>query len=203
MNNTQFIEMSERTEKKFPEGIKLSALQLIGAVTAIQEAVQLGGTLDALKKDVIYGINPVTQSGGEISEKQFEEILEEAELSIEAAMDGEDAAKLQNVRDMSSEQIELLHHAIGMMTEAGEVLDAVFSSIVANEPLDKANLLEELGDSNWYQAGIHRLMDSSFEQVNETVIKKLEVRFPEKFTREDAMNRDLDAERKVLDESVA
>ena len=66
---------------------------------------------------------------------------------------------------------------------------------------DIVNLLEENGDINWYQAIMMDALGGDWEQILETNIKKLRKRFPDKFTNEDANNRDLDAEREILEEN--
>lgn len=94
---------------------------------------------------------------------------------------------------------ELLHAGMGGCTEDGEFLDALKKHIFYGAPLDKVNLLEELGDKMWYIAlAIHKL-DGNLEEVMQRNINKLKARFPNKFTQEDALNRDLEKERKELE----
>jgi hypothetical protein len=61
------------------------------------------------------------------------------------------------------------------------------------------NLLEEFGDLAWYQAiGIDEA-GGSLDKVLDRVIAKLRARYPEKFTSENAINRDLVKERAILE----
>lgn len=46
----------------------------------------------------------------------------------------------------------LLHAAIGLCTESGELLDAYKKHIFYGKPLDHVNIKEELGDICWYMA---------------------------------------------------
>jgi NTP pyrophosphatase (non-canonical NTP hydrolase) len=78
----------------------------------------------------------------------------------------------------------LMHAAMGMVTESGEFIDALKKLTIYGKPLDKVNLVEELGDLQWYIALACRALD---------------VRFPDKFTSEQALTRDLDAERGALE----
>jgi len=46
----------------------------------------------------------------------------------------------------------LLHAAIGMVTEVGELLDAIKKHIFYGKQLDRVNMQEEIGDLCWYVA---------------------------------------------------
>lgn len=93
----------------------------------------------------------------------------------------------------------ILHAAIGCVTEAGEMIDAIKKSVYYGRPLDTTNILEESGDLLWYLAILFDELDTDFETEMNRVISKLKTRFPDKFTEEDAFSRDLVAERKVLE----
>jgi len=93
----------------------------------------------------------------------------------------------------------LLHGAMGMITEAGEIIDSLKKHIFYGKTLDKVNLVEEIGDTLWYIAILADELNMSIEDIMEININKLRKRYPEKFTQEAALNRDLDAERKVLE----
>lgn len=93
----------------------------------------------------------------------------------------------------------LLHGTMGICTEAGELLDAVKKGMYYGKPMDYVNIREEIGDLLWYMALIIDEMGWSFEQIMEENINKLKTRYPEKFTEEKAINRDLETERKILE----
>ena len=95
--------------------------------------------------------------------------------------------------------LKVLHAAMGMVTEAGEIMDAVKKHLMYGKPLDLINLFEECGDSFWYQALLARACNFTFAECKERNIAKLRARYPEKFTVEHALFRDLDAERKTLE----
>ena len=94
---------------------------------------------------------------------------------------------------------DLLHGAIGVATEAGEMLDAVKRALFYGAALDRTNLVEELGDLEWYMAVIRSALGVSQEEVQRINIEKLRARYPEKFTTEHALHRDLRFEREVLE----
>lgn len=157
------------------------------------------------------------------------------------------------------------HALMGMVTEAGEVVDIAKRKFAYGKPVDTVNLLEEIGDYLWYVAVLCDAVDhdyaaivhaasTSFEEIKEdqrvwsltevslglsTVtpgilegtrdveesigisivfclyaldlydmtieqaqaanIAKLTARYPEKFTNDLALNRDLTAERGALE----
>jgi NTP pyrophosphatase (non-canonical NTP hydrolase) len=47
-------------------------------------------------------------------------------------------------------KVDLMHAAVGISGEAGELLDAVKKAVIYNKPLDVQNIIEELGDLEFY-----------------------------------------------------
>lgn len=91
------------------------------------------------------------------------------------------------------------HGVMGIVTEAGELMDAIKKSKIYNKELDRVNLAEEAGDIMWYLAILCDELDVSFESVWEKNIAKLKARYPEKYSDHHALNRDVDSERKILE----
>jgi NTP pyrophosphatase (non-canonical NTP hydrolase) len=96
--------------------------------------------------------------------------------------------------------VRLLHAAMGLSTESGEFMDAMKKHIFYGQDLDTVNLAEETGDQLWYVAIAIDALKTTFKEVKTKNIAKLRARFPDSFTKYDAMNRDLDAERKILED---
>lgn len=103
--------------------------------------------------------------------------------------------------------IRLLHSLIGIQTESGELLDAIKKYIFYGKTLDLINISEELGDLSWYKAvcidALAILMNQNSKDLDVKIkinnIAKLQARYADKFSPEDAINRNIDAERKVLE----
>jgi NTP pyrophosphatase (non-canonical NTP hydrolase) len=93
---------------------------------------------------------------------------------------------------------DLVHGAIGVITEGGELLDAIKKHVYYGKPLDVVNLREEIGDVMWYLALLCRATNTDLSAVASTNIDKLRARFPDKFDPSKALNRNLDAEREIL-----
>lgn len=96
----------------------------------------------------------------------------------------------------------LVHAAFGMQTETAEFTDALKKSLFYGKPLDTVNLKEELGDLLWYVALAMDELGTDFETEMTRVIIKLKTRYPDKFTADKALNRDLEVERQVLESEV-
>ncbi len=91
------------------------------------------------------------------------------------------------------------HAVMGIVTEAGELMDAVKKTKIYGKELDKVNLVEEAGDLMWYLAVLADELGVSFEEMWEKNINKLRARYPEKFSKENALDRNLEQERKTLE----
>jgi len=102
----------------------------------------------------------------------------------------------------SNSDVDLVHAAIGIQTESAELLNALVSE---GDLVDLVNIEEELGDLLWYVGlAILSLREkghpTSFEQVLSKNMGKLKKRYPNGFTEKDAVNRDLEKERSVLED---
>jgi NTP pyrophosphatase (non-canonical NTP hydrolase) len=91
------------------------------------------------------------------------------------------------------------HAAIGAVTEAGELMNAIKRAKIYGKTLDRVNLVEEAGDVMWYLAILADDLGVSFEEIWEKNIAKLRQRFPDKYSDEHCLNRDIEAERKILE----
>lgn len=77
----------------------------------------------------------------------------------------------------------LLHAILGMQDEIGEMAKAIKGWIFYGKPLDRLNLVEELGDTMWFIALMCNVLGVDMENaLMEANIRKLQVRFPDKFT---------------------
>jgi NTP pyrophosphatase (non-canonical NTP hydrolase) len=100
---------------------------------------------------------------------------------------------------LSSPMEHDVHMIFGMLTEIGELADIFKKNLAYKKEIDWINVKEEVGDLMWYTANFCKANEFDLEKILETNIDKLIARYPEKFTEEKANNRDLDAEREVLE----
>jgi NTP pyrophosphatase (non-canonical NTP hydrolase) len=106
-------------------------------------------------------------------------------------------------RMVDTDQVVRLQHAAqGLVTEAGEFTDALKKHLFYGKDLDVTNLAEELGDTLWYVALACNALGTRMDEVMYKNIKKLQTRYPGKFTEEEALHRNLGAERQILEGDV-
>jgi NTP pyrophosphatase (non-canonical NTP hydrolase) len=73
----------------------------------------------------------------------------------------------------------LMHATIGVAGEAGELLDATKKAWVYNKPLDRDNMVEELGDMFFYFVKTMQMLGVSLNDVIKKNQDKLAKRYPQ------------------------
>lgn len=96
---------------------------------------------------------------------------------------------------------QLLHGVLGLISEAGEIADALKKHIIYGRELDRLNIAEEIGDLLWYEALVLTATRTHLQTTMEMNIAKLRTRYGAKFDAFLANNRNLDAERATLEGS--
>lgn len=71
----------------------------------------------------------------------------------------------------------LLHMAVGVSGEAGELLDAVKKAAIYVKPIDRENVIEELGDLEFYMEGLRQGLSITREETLAHNIAKLSKRY--------------------------
>ena len=90
---------------------------------------------------------------------------------------------------LTAEKCDLLHMAIGLAGESGELLDAVKKHVIYNQPLDLANVREELGDIEFFMEGIRQNLWLSRGEILVENIQKLQKRYGSKYSDAAAKER--------------
>lgn len=94
------------------------------------------------------------------------------------------------IHDLTESTAHLLHMAVGVSGEAGELLDAIKKSAIYCKPLDLQNVIEELGDIEFYLEGIRAALGITRELTLAMNMQKLEVRYAQKtFSNSQAQER--------------
>lgn len=107
----------------------------------------------------------------------------------------------ENVRKLTNklgQPMDLIHCTLGMITEASEIGDAVKAHIAYNRPLDKVNLVEELGDLLFFMQAVCQQLDVTLEQVMAGNVAKLNARYKAGFSEAQANNRKKEFEMEQL-----
>lgn len=78
---------------------------------------------------------------------------------------------------LTRETMHRLHMAVGVAGEAGELLDAIKKESVYNKPIDRENVVEELGDLEFYMEGLRQSLNITREETLDHNIAKLGKRY--------------------------
>ena len=93
-------------------------------------------------------------------------------------------------KDMKSPTLNLLHAAVGISGEAGELLDAVKKHWAYEKDLDKENVIEELGDLEFYMQALRNEIGVPRSYILSQNIAKLSKRYATlKYSNEQAQER--------------
>jgi NTP pyrophosphatase (non-canonical NTP hydrolase) len=174
-----FIEDALKTCSPNWYGLKVAKAHF---VHVLNDCIRAANQLDKIKKTLFYG-----------RDNNLDPALGAAHIKNLPFMLGYDEPAIA---------VDLIHGILGKFTEAGELLEALKKALNADEALDFVNLEEEIGDGFWYDAIILNRTGGTFEEVQARIIRKLKARFPDKFTNEDANERNLAAERAILEDKV-
>lgn len=79
--------------------------------------------------------------------------------------------------EIKAEDAHMMHMSIGISGEAGELLDAIKQQVIYRKPLDRENVIEELGDLEFYMEGLRQGLGITREQCLEANIAKLGKRY--------------------------
>jgi hypothetical protein len=201
MNFQEFKENALKTESQ-PTRLNFGEASLYLLLDILVGASDIA---DQVKKTIFYGkpldARPLNQALQNMGATMA--VFAEAVNSGQALKNG-DKAQIPLAPELAASlapeniNLRLLHGAIGMFGEAGELLRALQSQLAAGH-LDRVNFKEEIGDSDWYKAILHDELDTPEEEIRAGVIAKLKARYGDKFSTDRALNRDLASERAILD----
>lgn len=79
--------------------------------------------------------------------------------------------------ELTGEDAHLIHMAIGISGESGELLDAIKKRAVYRKELDRENVIEELGDLEFYMEGIRQGLGVTRDECIQANIAKLSKRY--------------------------
>lgn len=74
---------------------------------------------------------------------------------------------------------ELWHAGSALNAEAGELFDSIKKNVVYNKPLDRENVIEELGDMEFFMEAIRQLLSIDRTTTLKANMDKLAVRYKE------------------------
>lgn len=123
-----------------------------------------------------------------------------AELVAALAKPGADI-----VATLSPQSAHILHMAVGISGESGELLDAVKKAAIYCKEIDVENVIEELGDLEFYMEGLRQGLGITREQTLNHNIAKLSKRYSSgRYSDKHAQERaDKEPERKFFGQQLA
>ena len=127
---------------------------------------------------------------------QWAEIIDDkTELTFEEYQ----KLSIRTCNDLGDSTSNDTHMIFGMVTEVAELADAYKKHWAYGKELDMVNVKEELGDLLFYISNFAKFNNINLGEIMYTNVEKLKARYPEKFTNENATNRDLETERQILE----
>jgi len=100
-------------------------------------------------------------------------------------------AKSGNIikEELTAEDAHILHMAVGISGEAGELLDTIKKSAIYRKEYDVENIIEELGDLEFYMEGMRQAFTLNREDIIQANADKLMVRYSKGYSDKQAQNR--------------
>lgn len=96
---------------------------------------------------------------------------------------------MRTAKDFGSYQMNLTHAALGISSDAGELVDAIKKHVIYGKPLDRPNVIEEIGDCLWFLTLAADCLGIRLQHCANENIEKLKKRYPEKYSDEAAIAR--------------
>lgn len=81
------------------------------------------------------------------------------------------------LKQLTPEKVAAWHMITGISGEAGELTDAVKKNVIYNKTLDLKNVIEELGDLEFYLEGLRQVLYISREETLQYNQSKLAERY--------------------------
>lgn len=196
MDLKQFTKDAIRTESTI-ESVETNE-QVLKSI--IEIFIASGNLLDMVKKNAFYG--------KEVEDFNYVKRIKEIENAVRDLQTSGEKDYITYYNRITDNKTEidinsrLFHGVVGVATESTEMVEALEETMKGENPVDWTNVGEENGDIAWYQAILMDELNMDWEDVLVAVIAKLKKRYPNKFTSEDAINRNLDDERAILEEEI-
>lgn len=93
------------------------------------------------------------------------------------------------VAELTAESAHLWHMATGISGEAGELLDAIKKAAVYCRAVSRANVVEELGDIEFYMEGLRQGLGITRDETLHANVAKLAVRYGAAYSNQAAQAR--------------
>ena len=109
------------------------------------------------------------------------------EMVLHLAKDGSEI-----LHSLTPGKVHLWHMLTGIETEAGELMGAIKKHVVYNQELDLENVIEELGDLEFYLQGVRTELEIERQDTLKHNIRKLAKRYPDSTYSDEAAKQRAD-----------
>lgn len=92
-------------------------------------------------------------------------------------------------KEFTLDKANLVHIALGICGEAGELLDTIKKHFAYNKTLDEINLIEELGDLEFYMEALRQHLNLTRDDVIKSNTLKLQKRYTTGYSDKEASLR--------------
>jgi NTP pyrophosphatase (non-canonical NTP hydrolase) len=186
MKYSEFVNAKASTEFH-TEAIRPAHLFLLMGL-----ASNLSVVADDIKRGLFYGKRK--EADAKVTEESLKKVLQTEGVADEVVW----------FVDIPQSYAGHVHAALGLLTEACELIEPLLLMIRQDAPSpDRLNLIEEAGDIRWYYQLLLNTLAVSDNEVITVNVAKLNKRNPaQQFNVDNTVNRDLDAERKAMVDSM-
>lgn len=136
----------------------ISQAMAIGNV--LNELSAIGSVADRVKKYVFYG--------RQLERTEYQNVFK---LDIESRLLNFDSFIMN--KENRSGNARLFHALLGILTEAAEIANAMIAAIETGNEMDVVNLVEEIGDVQWYVAVGADAIGQDLSDIMEANVEKL------------------------------
>jgi len=110
-----------------------------------------------------------------MSQSIMDDLMDQIDHSEMVAVLAKDGGEI--LESLDAGKCHMLHMIMGVSGEVGELLDAIKKHIAYNKTLDMQNVIEELGDIEFYLEGLRQGLGISREHTLQENIAKLGTRY--------------------------
>lgn len=141
---------------------------------AKEGAESQGFTMPVLVEGVEIKLSDADDEGVSVDIEDGVEVetINHSDMVAQLAKPGQDI-----VDQLTAADAHTLHMAVGISGESGELLDAVKKAVMYRKQIDMENIIEELGDLEFYMEGLRQGLGITREETIEANIEKLGKRY--------------------------
>jgi hypothetical protein len=154
VNLENYVKSASLTDRKVGDTVTWAGPTGQAFIDVAHQVIRLGKLMDKVKRFTVYG--------------DLNQDMAQVLVALHPENQDMSLADLQLTR----EKFQMLHSAMGMVTQAAELLEVVCQHVFGGQPLDVVGITEELGDGNWYEALMCRTIDVTFQDVLQSNIDK-------------------------------